>query len=370
MVSETQVFELGDQPRVIFSACTDGLRIQGGADGRIEFLARPDGEGLQVQQTDEGLNISSTSSLTVRVPEAAVVALESCSGDARVTQVKEVHVVQHNGDLLLTQVDAAELNGLNGDVQVGGSRSLKVTTLNGDLRVSAAQGELIIVGMRGDIRLRAVTGQAELRNVTGDIALRNPDGQFDVHDVNGDVELTGNLRSGEYTVHTNGDVRLQLDHNADARLELEAPVGSISCSLKLSDIQESAHALQGTLGQGTAKVRIVAAGGDIRVRATRSADVEEVLEEEIARVEECARRAAERAERMAEKTRRRGQRLEEKARRRAERMAKIHTYGTVLRRQHAPADDAQQERLAVLKMLAEGKINAEQAEALLSALES
>jgi hypothetical protein len=41
-----------------------------------------------------------------------------------------------------------------------------------------------------------------------------------------------------------------------------------------------------------------------------------------------------------------------------------------LRRQCAPAGDLQQERLAVLKMLAEGKINAEQAEALLSALES
>jgi phytoene/squalene synthetase len=98
--------------------------------------------------------------------------------------------------------------------------------------------------------------------------------------------------------------------------------------------------------------------------------VEEVLEEEIARVEECARRAAERAERMADKMRRRGERIEQKARRRAARVATAYRHGTLLRRQCAPAGDLQQERLAVLKMLAEGKINAEQAEALLSALES
>jgi hypothetical protein len=370
MASETQIFELGDQPRIAFSACSDDLRIQGGADGWVELLAPPDTEGVQVLQTEQGLSISSTSSLTVRVPEAAVLALESCSGDVHASRVREVHVVRHNGDLMLTQVNAAELDAVNGDVQIGGGQSLQVSTLNGDLRVSALQGELTLVGIRGDVLLRSVVGHAEAHDITGDISVRNPDGQIDVHDVNGDVELTGSLVSGEYTVEASGNVRLQLDKSSDAHLELEAPVGSISYSLKLSDKRETTHSLQGTINQGTAKIRVVAAGGDIKVRATRSGDMEEVLEEEIARVEECARRAAERAEHMAEKMRQRGQRLEDKARRRAERTARIHSHGTLLRHQYAPADNVQQERLAVLRMLAEGKINAEQAEALLSALES
>ena len=51
-------------------------------------------------------------------------------------------------------------------------------------------------------------------------------------------------------------------------------------------------------------------------------------------------------------------------------MAKVRVHGTALRRQCASGDDVQQERLAVLEMLSEGKINAEQAAALLSALES
>jgi len=370
MASNTRIFQLGDRSQVVFSACSDDLRIQGGAEGQAEVLDRPDTSGLQVQQTDQGLHITSASPLAVRVPESAIVALQSCSGDALITRIREAHVGQHSGDLMLTKVGAAELSGINGDVQIGGGQSLRVTTLNGDLRVSATQGELSLVGICGDITLRSVAGHAEIRGITGDISLRNPDGQIHVHDVNGNVELAGNLSSGEYTVETNGDVALRLDQSSDARLELEAPVGSISCSLRLSDTQQAAHALLGTLGQGSAKLRVIAASGDIKVRATRGGDMEEALEEEMARVEQCARRAADRAERMAEKMRQRGQRLEEKARRRAERMARIHSYGTLLRNQYAPADNAQQERLAVLKMLAEGKINAEQAEALLSALES
>lgn len=369
-MTETQFFQLGDHPQVVFNACTDDLRIQGSDQDQVELVAGPDREGLQVHQTAEALNISSTSSLTVLVPEAAIIALEGCSGDARVTKVKGLQAGRHNGDLALTQVDTAQLGGVNGDVQVGGSRSLRVTTLNGDLRVSAAQGELVLGSIRGDILLRAVAGRAEVSGITGDISIRNPDGQIHVHDVNGDVELSGNLKGGEYVVETNGDVRLQLGDGSDVRLELEAPLGRISSSLKLSNMQESEHSLQGTLGQGSATVRIIATGGDIKVRATRSGDVEEVLEEEIARVEECARRAAERAERMADKMRRRGECIEQKARRRAARVATAYRHGTLLRRQCAPAGDLQQERLAVLKMLAEGKINAEQAEALLSALES
>ncbi len=369
-MSDSQVFELGDHPRVVFNACSGDLRIQGARDGQVELLARPEAEGLHLQQTEDVLNVSSSISLTVRVPEAATVALQGCSGDLRATRVKELHVDLHRGDLVLTQVDSAELGTVNGDLEVAGSQSLRVTTLNGNARVSAVQGELVMVGVRGDIQVRAVSGRVELHGITGDIHIRNPEGQIDVHDVNGDVELSGKLCGGEYTVETNGNVRLELDHGSDARLELEAPVGSLSCNLALTDPQESAHRLQGTLGQGTSHVRIVAASGDIKVRGRRSDDVEEVLQEEIARVEECARRAAERAERMAEKMRRRGERLEEKAQRRAERIAKMHRRMAPLHRQPASADDVLQERLAVLKMLSEGKINAEQAEALLSALES
>jgi DUF4097 and DUF4098 domain-containing protein YvlB len=369
-MSEAQTFQLGEHPRVVFKDCSGELRIQGAGGSQVEVITRPGREGLQVQQTEEELSISSTISLTVRVPEAADTALESCSGDVRVTAVKELHVGGHRGDLMLTQVGSAELDTVNGDVDVGGSQSLRVTTLNGDLRVSAVQGELALVGVRGDILLRAVTGRAELHGITGNVRIRNPEGHVDVHDVNGNIELTGNLESGEYALETLGDIRLQLDQDSDARLELEAPVGSISCSLTLSDTQESRHSLQGILGQGTARLRVIAVSGDIKVRARRSGDVEEVLQEEIARVEEAARRAKERAQHMAEKMRRRGERLEHRSRRRAEHVSSTHTHGTRARRRHAPAEDVQQERLAVLRMLSEGKINAKQAEALLSALES
>jgi hypothetical protein len=284
--------------------------------------------------------------------------------------VRELHLSAHRGDVTLVQVGTSELSTVNGDVDVGGSQSLRVTTLNGDLRVSAVQGELLLSGIRGDILLRAATGRAVLRGITGDVRIRNPEGHVDVHDVNGDVEFIGNLKSGEYSLEANGDIRLQLDRESDVRLELEAPVGSVSSALSLGEAQELPHGLQGTLGQGAAQLRAIAASGDIKVRARRSSDVEEALQEEIARVEEAARRAQERAQRMAEKMKRRGERLERQAQRRAERISQRHTLKTRVQRQSAPAEDVQKERLAVLRMLSEGKISASQAEALLSALES
>jgi hypothetical protein len=368
-MSETRVFDLGDAARVLFKGCSSDLRIQGVEGTQAEFLVPTNRDGLHIEPTEQGLQVSSSISLAVRVPQSTRVALQSCSGDARVTKVGELQIGQHHGDLVVMQVGSAELEALNGDVQVGGTGPLRMTTVNGDLHVSAAQGELVLVGIRGDVRLQAIKGQAELHNVTGDISIRNLDGQLDVHDVNGDVELSANLRSGEYAVEANGDIRLRLDHSSDALIELEAPLGSISSSLKLSESQQSAHALRGTLGQGTARVRIFAVSGDIKARAVRSSDMEEALNDEIARVEECAQRAAARAQRMAEKMRRRSERIEERARRRAERVAGPHIDRTLPRRQRASSGVVQQERMAVLTMLSEGKINAEQAEALLAALE-
>jgi hypothetical protein len=206
--------------------------------------------------------------------------------------------------------------------------------------------------------------------------------------VNGDVEVVGNLQSGQWNIEVNGDVAIYLDPASNGLLELDSPLGRVKSRLDLSVGEQSAHRLVGSLGTGAAKLQVVAHNGDIKLAQRRESTWADEADRAAARALTEAQREAERvgrraerleekakrrAERLEEKARQRADRLEEKARRRSERMAEKSRrwrvkWGTVPAA--AEVENTEDERLAVLRMLAEGKVNAEQAEALLAALEA
>lgn len=376
---KSKTFELGQSPRLVFRSCEGGVRIQGWEKDQVELSLRKEAKALDVREVEGALEISSTTSLTAHVPVETTAVLESCVGDVRAAAVSGLHINKHRGDLSLNQVNRIETTTVYGDVQVRESQFLRLTALNGELTVQAAKDKVAIGGVRGDVVLKGATGQLDLRDITGDLSIRDPDGHVDVHDMNGDIELRGNLRSGQYNLQTNGDVAVYLAPTSDVHLDLEATSGRVASNLELSEGQESAHKLAGNLGSGTAQLKVVANNGDIKVRQMRVTDLQDETERARARAEAGARREAERAQRRAEKLRRKGERLEAKARRRNERLAqKAQERATLLRRWRTKwstpqarlgTENLEEERLAVLRMLAEGKINAEQAEALLTALE-
>jgi DUF4097 and DUF4098 domain-containing protein YvlB len=360
---ESKVFQLGQNPRLIFRSCAGDVRIQGWEKDEVELSSRKDDSALTVQEQDGALEISATIPLTAHVPVESSAVVEKCAGDLRAAALDEVQVNTHRGDLSLYQVNTIKITAVYGDVEVRESQSLQVTTLNGDLQAGPVGQKVTVVGANGDVRLQGATAQLDLREVTGDVSIRDPDGHVDVRDVNGDVKLAGTVQSGQYHLETHGDVVIYLDPTSSVSLDLQAPLGRVACSLELGEVQESGHTLAGHLNAGTAHIKAVAHNGDVKIRQARAE-----ADRAQARAEARARRAAERAQRAAE----RAQRTAERMRRKSERIeAKAHRLSIKWSTPQAEAakGNLEEERLAVLRMLSEGKLNSEQAEALLGALE-
>ena len=375
----TRGFDLGPNPHLVFRSCVGGLRIRAWGESQVQLWLDQEPETLDVQEAEGELEVSTTGPVTAQVPAETTVVVKGSVGDLHATGLSKLSVTDHRGDLTATSCGTLELATLHGDVRVRDSQYLDVQSLNGDLRVGAAQGEAQVAGIRGDVSLRGLSGQVSAFNITGSLSIYHVDGRLDVHDVDGDIQLKATLQSGQYAIQTNGDVALYLGPESNAHLELETAAGRVSCTAELRNVKEAPHGLTGDLGEGAAQLTVSASSGDIRVHQATVGNLQEEMERERARAEAYARREAERAQRMGDKMRRKGERLAEKARRRGERAArKARKHAAKardwriewsVRRTSAAGDNLEQERLAVLRMLGKGTINAEQAEALLQALE-
>jgi hypothetical protein len=375
----TSSFDLGPNPHLVFRSCVGDLRIRAWGENQVQLWLDQEPETGDVQEAEGALEVSTTGPVTAQVPAETTVVVKGSVGDLHVTGLSKLSVTDHRGDLTATSCGRLELATLHGDVRVRDSQYLDVQSLNGDLRVGAAQGEARVAGVRGDVSLRGLSGQVSAFNITGSLAIYHVDGRLDVHDVDGDIQLKATLQSGHYAIQTNGDVALYLGPQSNVHVELEAAAGRISSTAQLQNVKEAPDRLTGDLGEGAAQLTVAAASGNIRLHQAKVGDLQEEIERESARAEAYARREAERAQRMADKMRRKGERLAEKARRRSERAArKARKHAAKardwrvewsVRGTSGAADNLEQERLAVLRMLGEGTINAEQAEALLQALE-
>ncbi len=372
-------FDLGPNPHLVFRSCAGDVRIRAWRENQVQLWLDREAETLDVREAEGVLEVSATGSVTAQVPVDTGVVVMGSVGDLHVTGTSNLSVTDHRGDLTATSCGRLELATLHGDVRVRDSQYLDVQSLSGDLRVGAAQGEAQVGGVRGDVSLRGLSGQVHAFNITGSLSISHMDGRLDVHDVDGDIQFKATLQSGHYAIQTSGDVALYLGPESSVNIELQAAAGRISCTPELRNVKETPHGLTGDLGEGAAQLTVSASSGDIRVHQATVGNLQEEMERERARAEAFARREAERAQRLAEKMRRKGERLAEKARRRSERAErKAREHATKARdwrikwsapRRSAAPDNLEQERLAVLRMLGEGTINAEQAEVLLQALD-
>ena len=365
MTPESQTYELGQSPRLNFRSCAADLRIAGSDSEQVEIQCPEGSKNVRVQQEENVLEITASTSLTLNVPANTALALEGCAGDVRVANVKEFAVKGHRGDLSLQQVHQVEIAAVYGDVGVGGSASLQVTTLNGDLKVRSVSEKVALTGIRGDVWTSDTGGAVNLRGVTGDVLIRDPGSLVEAHDLNGDIKFCGDLQHGQFSLEANGSMKVYLEPTSNVHLDLRAPLGHIRSDLELTNAQQAAHRLVGDLGTGVAQLTAVAASGDIRLGQERGA---EKLASRVARAEARAERETMRAERRAEKLKRKAERLEQKAEKRTSRFSRWQIKWDKPQVGKRP-ENLEQERQAVLRMLAEHKINAEQAEVLLDALE-
>jgi hypothetical protein len=337
--------EVGTHPRVHISSVEGDLRVSGRAGTRLEAQAGSRG-GLLVQPHGDLIEVSSRSGCLLFLPEGSLVEVGRASGDARVADLTgELRVHDIGGDLSLRRVGPVRIDHVSGDLVARRiSGSLHAQEVEGDARLEQVNGAVTLEKLGGGLRATQVEGNLELR-VAGDAWLDwlPPAAGSSSVRAEGDVVCRFLAStSAKVTGHANGEVRMLGERGGTTV----------------------------TLGAGEAAVDLWA-GGDLLVTHGGTEFAAGLAEEISAQVEATLADVEAGLE---------GMDLSDYGVDTQDLRHKVHhALSRALRRARPGGGEApegastpettDEERLAILHMLEDGKINVDQAESLLRALE-
>jgi len=369
---------LGPKPHIKIESVAGDLRLVGWENDEI-LLKSDDEQDLSIQQDGEQISITCRDHLSLNVPQDASFHIQSVEGDMSVrnlTGILDVDTVK--GDAALREV---------GKVVIGSVES--------DFSLRGAKGDVLVKSIGGDASLREVDGSLTLDSVSDDLAVRGVGGNLNVN-VDEDVVVHLDPRPGqEYYVLAGDDILVVLPPETNATLTLHGDDINVDWPGVEPDDTTSRTVV---LGDGSAKINLNA-GGDLvvtgRPDAAESANEygnfagmmfdwgnwgremgnkwgdygREVGERMSKHAQEVAERAARKAEAAARRTERQLERqFGRHAGRRGDKFSWSWDSNQMSNaRTSDPVSD--EERMTILRMLAEKKITSEEAEKLLSALE-
>ncbi len=365
----SRTISAGKHPKIKIDAIDGDLSVVGW--DAEEILIKADEDELKLEQNGEEVALSCTDDVSLRIPRDASVFILKVGGDAALRGV--------TGNIEIKEID--------NDLSIREAGMVAIDTVHSDFSLRGAKGHLYVKNAGGDVSIRDVDGSVTLDSVADDLALRGARGNISVN-VGEDVVVYLEPKvDGEYTIAAGDDILLVLKPNANVTLTMHGD--EIDVDWPGVERQDDVTERVLVLGDGSAKISLKA-GGDIRV--TNDAEAGNSAEdfgnfagmgfdwsgfgERISRqVEQATARAARRVEEAAERA---GRHAERQARRwrgnvKAGGWSWDFSPKGVPRppTPPSPASEpvAEEERIAILKMLAEKKITAEQAEQLLNALE-
>jgi hypothetical protein len=353
---------VGSQPRIKIETVEGDLHLVGWDND--EILIRSGEEAVSLQQNGDDIGINCQDDLALNVPKNSQVHILTVNGDASVRGLV--------GDF--------EADMLNGDVAIRDAGKVTLGAVESDFNLRGAKGDVRVKSVGGDASLREVDGSLTLDFVSNDLAIRGVGGNLKV-DVDADVVIHLEPKSGQkYSIVAGDDIMLILPEDVDATLTLSGE----EINVQLPGVQpEDSTSRVVTLGDGSAQIKLDA-GGDVLV--TNRQDAAESADEfgnfagmmfdwgswgrEIGQDwGDIGREMGERVSRQAQKA---AQRAERKVRKAAgRRNARMKWTWDFENMPKAPKREpvSEEERMTILRMLAEKKITSEEAEQLLSALE-
>jgi hypothetical protein len=364
----SKIISAGKSPRIKIDSIDGDLSVVGW-EGE-DILIKTDEDELTLKQNGEEVVLSCTDDVSLRIPKEASLFIKRIGGDAALRGVMgNVEIKEIDNDLSIREVGFVTID-----------------TIKEDFSLRGAKGNLYVKKVGGDVSIRDVEGNVTLDSVADDLALRGARGDIKVNVGEDVVVYLEPKADGVYSVVAGEDILLVLHPDTNATLNLHGD----QIDIDWLGIENDEDVIERgvILGDGSAKITLNA-GGDIRVTSDANAgnSAEEFgnfagmnfdwsgFGERISRqVEQATARAAKRAEEAA----RRVERHAERQARRWKGNVKMGRWnwdfgpghGRVPTPPSPPSEPvADEERMAILKMLAEKKITAEQAEQLLNALE-
>jgi len=350
------------QPNVKIETVEGDLRLVGWDND--EILVRADDDAITLHQDGDHVSLTCRDDLAINVPKNS-----------------NIHMLEAKGDVSVRGLTGNfEADRINGDVTMREVGTVTLAAVESDFSLRGARGDVHVKSIGGDASLREVNGSLTLDSVSDDLAIRGVGGNLKV-DVEADVVVQLEPKPGqEYVVTAGDDILLILPSEANATLTINAE--KINLDWPDVESQETTSRVI-ELGNGSAQIKLDA-GGDVLV--TGRPDAAESADEygnfagmmfdwgswgrEIGQYwGDFGREIGERVSRQAHEAARRA---EHKARKAAHRHAgKMKWTIDLDNLPKAPKREpvSEEERMTILRMLAEKKITSEQAEQLLSALE-
>ena len=362
----SRILSTGKTPKIRIDAIDGDLSVVGW-DGE-DVLIKTDEDELTLQHTADEVIFSCTDDVSLRIPRDSSLTIDRIGGDMALRGVI--------GNVQIREID--------NDLSMRDVGSVAIDTIKADFSLKGAKGNLYIKSVGGDVSVRDVEGNIMFDSVADDMALRGARGNVKVNVGEDVVVYLEPKPDGAYSITAGDDILLVLKPNANVSLSMQGD--EIEVDWPGVENQEDVTERTLVLGDGSAKI-MLNAGGDIRV--TNDADAGNSAEdfgnfagmnfdwsgfgERISRkVEQATVQAAKRAEEAA----RRVERHAERHARRWGRNVKTGPWNWEAGPKGIPTPPsppsepvAEEERMAILKMLSEKKITAEQAEQLLNALE-
>lgn len=186
----------------------------------------------------------------------------------------EVRITSGSGDINLREVDGNHrIECASGDIEFRTIRGdLDFSTASGDIEGTSVAGTLTFAAASGDIELEDVNGVISAVTASGDIEIKGSDLSIKASVASGDVELRIVDLAGDIVVDSaSGDVSVAVGPNNHAQVSLSTASGNVSSKLALNDLTQDKkrHQLKGTLGDGTHRIDLEAASGNVELKATR-----------------------------------------------------------------------------------------------------
>ncbi|RLD04631.1 MAG: hypothetical protein DRI32_05330 [Chloroflexi bacterium] len=361
---EQKTLSVGKMPKLQIADIAGDLRVIGW--DRDEIQAKTSGSVLEIFAEDGKITLTCDDNLILSLPEKTQIEIASIAGDARFSNLKNALNLENiGGDLALREIGTAKVGKIGSDLFLRRAESFKADFIGDDASIRDISGNLSIGKIGSDLHLRDVRGNLNLRVGSDAVLYLQPQ------------------KGADYQISAGDDILLRLPVDADVELTLSA---GDDLSIKLPGIEKSEERVRTlTLGSASAKMA-VSAGGDLRITAQAEAwsamadfdnlganfgenlsrqmdDFAERISQQMGTFpEDFARKMRFTANKMDKKTRR----AKQKARREAR-----HTINFSGRRTSPPpAPVSDDERLLILKMLADKKISADDAEKLLVALDA
>lgn len=369
---EKVTIEVGEKAFVKIDAIGGDLRLSGREGPMLEAQA-PDHGNLTVEEREGDYHLSCRSGCLIFLPKGTRIEAENVGGDGRLTDIQDDVLIRNvGGDLVLRRVGRASFELVGGDMQVKG--------MTGDLTVDVLGGDAVIQDVDGSVHLRSVGGDLILDGVNGKINCS----------VGGDIAATIGLESvGPVELSAGGDLACRVLEGVSARIQVQAggdlhlPLGLERDASDQIVIEDGEHEFE------------LSAGGDLSIRVgTREmgapedfvGDILTEVDAKLAEMEarfsalgagldsfdadrigERVRRAVRRAQRKADHTKRKEMKFDAKIGK--INIPKVSWPGADFGGQYQKQEATDEERLAILKMVEEGKISVDEAENLFKALE-